>query len=106
MKCECTRTGGDESTHKLLEGMVLFTSHNVTVLQCTYNRCSKWMPLPWIHSLAHFSMSTEMGLGLIMLVAHLTMCGKAILEVLAVNVSKCECKCLLSVMEYIGHASC
>lgn len=85
--------------------MVLFTSHNVIVLQCAYNKCSKWLPLPWIYSLAHFSRPTEMGTCLFILVAHLTVYGKALLEVLAVNVPKYECKFLLSATEYIGHAS-
>jgi hypothetical protein len=46
-------------THIIVEGMVLSTSYNVTVLQCVYNRCSKRLLLAWTYSLAYFKMECE-----------------------------------------------
>jgi small-conductance mechanosensitive channel len=42
-------------THIIVES----TSYSVTVLQCVYNRCSKWLLLAWVHNLAHFKMGGE-----------------------------------------------
>jgi hypothetical protein len=71
LKCELTRTGRDESTHKLVEGMVLFTSHNVAVYNVhtirVQNGClcpgyTAWTIFAFLHKWARH----------IMLVAHLT----------------------------------
>ena len=46
-------------TYIIVEDMDLSTSYSVTVLQCVYNRCSKWPLSAWIHSLARFKMEGE-----------------------------------------------
>jgi len=53
-------TGRHINTLNLVEDMLLFTSNKVTLLQCLYNRCSKWPPSPWICSLYHSSVPAEM----------------------------------------------
>jgi len=46
------RTGGQEKTNASVEDMVLFTSHYETVLQCIYNKRSKWPASAWVKSMA------------------------------------------------------
>jgi hypothetical protein len=41
LNCERIRTSGHEEARKYKEDMVLFTSNNVTILQCVYRKCFK-----------------------------------------------------------------
>jgi hypothetical protein len=73
LKCEWIRTGEHENTQKLVEDMLMFSSNNVTLWKCL-NKCSKWTPSAWICSLSRFSVPTETGGCLNMLVVLLTTC--------------------------------
>jgi hypothetical protein len=96
-------------TQTLVEDMLLFTSNNVTLLQCLYNRCSNGhLRLAWICSQSHFREPTEIGECLIMLVVHLTTCvgRECLLQMLAVHFPRSWHKCHLSAIVCIHHAAC
>lgn len=47
-----TKDRWERNTNTSVEDMVLFTSHNETVLQRVYNKRSKWPASAWMQSMA------------------------------------------------------